>query len=142
MEKTILLTIKGCQTEPTGEENTIELITRGKLYKIDDSDMYKIEYEESEISGLEGSKTMIFVQGDQILMERDGTYPSKIVFEKGKKFINSYHTPFGVLQMEVYSTRVDHDIKEDEGKLDLKYQLGIGGRYTGTNTLSLKYNRI
>ena len=127
MDKKILLTIKGSHHSIEGENSSIELITEGRLFTKDD--IYYIEYEESEISGMQGTKTLISVQDDSIMMERSGTHSSQFWFEKGRKYINSYNTPFGVMQMEIYSTKVKHDLNDSEGKLDLKYQLALKGSY-------------
>lgn len=142
MEKAILLTIKGSRLYPEGEDSSVELITKGRLYKNDKSDIYNIEYEESEISGIEGFKTLISVNGSQVEMERVGISSAKLIFEKGKKFINSYETPFGILQMEIYPIKVDHKIDDHEGEVDLEYQLGFGGRYTSSNSFTLKYSSL
>lgn len=142
MEKTILLSVKGSRLNPDGEDNSVELITKGRLFRNEESGVYNIEYEESEISGVEGIKTLISVQGSQVHWELSGVYNDKLIFEKGKKFINSYETPFGTFQMEIYPIKVDHKINDNEGEVDLKYNLGFGGRYTSSNSLTLKFSGI
>lgn len=137
MDKNILLNIKGKHYNAKGEGSSIELITQGKLYKVDD--VYFIEYEESELSGMEGTKTQISIKDDSIMMERIGAHPSQFLFEKGKKYINSTNTPLGPVVMEIYPTTIDHQISENEGKLDVKYQLGIDGKHVSSNELSLFY---
>jgi uncharacterized beta-barrel protein YwiB (DUF1934 family) len=137
MDKKILLTIKGSHRSVDGENKTVELITEGRLYEKDGA--YHIEYEESEISGKEGTRTLFSVQDDAVFMERSGTVSSQIMFERGKKYVNSFMTPFGAIQMEIYPTKVKHELKEEEGRLNLKYQLDIDGVSTGTNELTLYY---
>lgn len=137
MDKDIILTIKGSHRNLEGEDRSIELVTQGRLYKKNDA--YYIEYEESELSGMQGTKTQISIKDGSVMMERFGKYPSQLLFEKGKMYINSYETPYGSIQIEVYPTRVDHKIDDNEGKLDLEYQLGIDGRYVSSNELLLFY---
>lgn len=135
--KRVFLSIKGSQVNPEGEDNTIDLITEGTLYK--KGSAYYIEYEESVISGLEGTKTLIMVEDDRISLERTGAHESHFVFEKGRKFVNYYETPFGNLQMGIYPTKIDSKMDDKEGKLDLKYQLDISGKYAGSNELMVSY---
>jgi uncharacterized beta-barrel protein YwiB (DUF1934 family) len=137
MDKKILLTMKGSHRSTNGEDSSVELITEGRLFKKDGT--YYIEYEESEISGMQGTKTMFAVQDNSVTMHRSGTNPSQFLFEQGKKYMNSFLTPFGAVQMEIYPTKVKHELGEDQGKVDLKYQLDIDGRHTGTNELFLSY---
>lgn len=137
MDKKILLTIKGSHRSADGEDSSVELITEGRLFEKDGT--YYIEYEESEISGMQGTKTMFFVQDNSVMMHRSGANPSQFLFEQGKKYINSCLTPFGAIQMEIYPTKVRHELGEDQGKVDLKYQLDIDGKHTGTNELFLSY---
>ena len=120
-----------------GESSTVELITEGRLFRKDG--IYHIEYEESEISGTQGTKTLISINDNSVYMLRSGTSSSQLLFEEGKKYINSYHTPFGKVQMEIYPTKVEHEINEEQGRVDLKYQLAIDGISTGINELKMFY---
>lgn len=137
MEKKIMLTIKGSHRNADGENNTIEFITEGHLFE--QNGVFHIEYDESEISGKEGTKTRISIVDNSVSMQRTGTTNSQFMFQKGKRYINSYATPMGFVQMEVYPTRVRHELGKDEGSLNLKYQLDIGGKSIGTNELNLHY---
>ncbi len=137
MDKNIILTIKGSHRNMDGEDRSIELVTQGRLFKKNDA--YYIEYEESELSGMQGTKTQISIKDGTVMMERFGKYPSQLLFEKGKMYINSYETPYGSIQIEVYPTRVHHELDDNGGKLDLEYQLGIDGRFVSSNELQLYY---
>ncbi|HHT65377.1 MAG: DUF1934 domain-containing protein [Caldicoprobacterales bacterium] len=137
MDKKILLTIIGSHRGVDGENSTIELITEGRLFRKDG--IYYIEYEESEISGKRGTKTLISIDDNMISMERSGTSTSQLFFERGKCYINNFITPFGAMQMEIYPTRVKYDLNDEEGRLDLKYQMAIDGRTAGTNEITFLY---
>lgn len=137
MDKKILLTIKGSHIGVDGEQSSVELITEGRLFEKDG--VVYIEYEESEISGKEGTKTLISIDDNAVSMERSGTSWSQLFFEPGKSYINSLVTPFGAMQMEIYPTRVKYELGEQEGRLDLKYRMAIDGITTGTNELIFLY---
>lgn len=135
--KKVILSIKGSQINPEGQDNKIELITEGFLCKKNGT--YYIEYEETILSGLEGTKTLIVVDNKRVSLERTGTHESCFVFEKGRKFVNYYETPFGNLEMGVFPTRIDSVMDDNEGKLDVKYELDISGRYAGSSELTISY---
>lgn len=138
MDKRVILSIKGNQTSFDGQNNSIELITEGRLYTKENK--YYIEYEESEISGIEGTKTSFIVEDNKILIERAGNHETKFVFQTGRKSINCYQTPFGYMELGIYSSKVDWDIDDKHGKLDIHYQLDFGGQYASFNSLLISYD--
>lgn len=122
---------------PNGEDNKIEMVTEGRLYK--KGDFYYLEYEETILSGMKDTKTLIAVEDKKVSLERIGSYSSQFIFEKGKRFVNCYRTPFGELQMGVFPLKVDFNMEDTKGKLDLKYELDVAGKYLSLNELSLTY---
>mgnify|MGYP002412457432 CR=1 FL=1 len=137
MDKKIMLTIKGSHRSGDGENSSMELITEGRL--LEQNGIFHIEYDESEISGKAGTKTRFSFLDDGVSMERSGTTSSQCLFQRGKKYIDTHVTPLGSIQMEVYPTRVRHELGSEEGSLNLKYQLDIDGTSVGTNELNLYY---
>lgn len=137
MDKRVIVSIRGNQRTPEGEDNQIELVTEGRLYK--KGDFYYLEYDETVLSGMEDTKTLITVDNKKVSFERLGTYSAQFIFEKGKKFVNCYRTPYGELQMGVFPLEVDFSMADTEGKVNLKYELDIAGKYTSLNELSLRY---
>ena len=57
-------------------------------------------YEEIEESGLGVTKNTLKVTGDyRVEMKKSGVLTSYMVFEKGKKYVSSYKTPYGQMQI-------------------------------------------
>jgi uncharacterized beta-barrel protein YwiB (DUF1934 family) len=137
MDKKVVLTITGVQ-RIADQDKTVELVTMGRFFK--ESGIYYIEYEDSIITGFDGNKTLITIDGEKILLERTGTLKTHLLFEKGKKYVNCYDTPFGMHEMGIYPTSIELNMGQSHGKLDLKYQLEVGGQYAGANELSVIYN--
>ncbi|AFS77242.1 calycin-like domain-containing protein [Gottschalkia acidurici 9a] len=124
--KEVTLKIIGIQTTSDGEEDTMELTTRGKFYEKLGS--YFIVYDESEISGMEGATTTLKIQGRKVLMKRFGTSNSSMIFERGKKHTCEYATPYGNMDMDVVTNHIDVDVNENgTGKIEIKYKLNIMG---------------
>ncbi len=134
--KNVMLKIKGKQTNTEGEENIIELITEGKFYIKNDS--YYLVYDETEISGMEGSTTTLKIQGHKISMKRFGNNTSSLIFEQGKKHRTEYSTAFGDMSMEVLTDSVDVNISDvGKGSIDLSYKLSISNATESSNQLTI-----
>lgn len=138
MENNILLSISGSQMVED-EVNNLELVTQGCYYEKDN--VKYIEYYESELSGLDGCKTIISVDGDTVSMMRHGNAEAHMVFKKGERCVNLYSTPYGSLEMGCYPLEMISCMSADGGNLALKYQLDISGRYASQNTLNLRYTK-
>ena len=134
--KEVTLTIKGSQKGIEGEENNIEMITEGKFYKKNGA--YYLVYDESEISGMEGSTTTLKIEDNKVFMKRFGNNISKLTFEKGKKHKSMYQTLYGEMAIEVVTSKVDINIGETgKGNIDLDYRLDISGSIQSSNKLSI-----
>ncbi len=134
--KEVMLKIKGRQTNVDGEENTIELITEGKFYKKNET--YYLVYDESEISGMEGSTTTLKIQDSKISMKRFGSNTSNLVFEKGKRHRTEYDTIYGDMVMEVVTNKMDVNISEiGKGSIKVAYRLNISDSIESSNHLSI-----
>jgi len=133
-----MLNITGTQMID-GQESVTELVTKGKYYEQGGAQI--IEYEESELSGLEGSTTVISVQDDVVTLSRNGSARAHMVMKRGQKCVNLYETPFGALEMGVYPLRIDTRLGRDAGAINLAYQLDISGRFASNNTLDVVYHR-
>ncbi|NLD45821.1 MAG: DUF1934 domain-containing protein, partial [Clostridiaceae bacterium] len=55
MNKNVIISVKGIQTSPNNDSNTLELVTEGKYYKKDNA--YYVTYKESEVTGMDGTTT-------------------------------------------------------------------------------------
>ena len=71
MDKSVIISIKGTQTYEDAEPETIELVTEGRLMDCGDEG-YTFSYQESELTGLEGTLTTFQVEPDRITLMRMG----------------------------------------------------------------------
>jgi len=130
MKKDVFLQIRGNKIDRTGQNEEVELIAGG-VYSYDkDLEQYTIEYDETELSGMGGTKTKIIADKSSVHLVRDGSFNSHFVIEKGKKFIGSYQTPYGAIALEIMPTDVDCALSEDGGLLSFRYSLFLGGEST------------
>lgn len=134
-EKHVLLKIRGTQSDG-GEESDIEFFTEGDIMRWGHG--WKLSYQESEISGMEGATTVIHAMKEKVTMHRKGEYGARMEFKKGLPFLGSYQTPYGELRLQLYPTIVRCELEEDGlGEIELKYQLEIGDAGVGVNHLQI-----
>ncbi|MFZ5975262.1 MAG: DUF1934 domain-containing protein [Bacillota bacterium] len=135
MEKNVIVSIVGNQMMPDGQEGTLELVTEGSFYQDDQS--YILEYQESELSGMVGTTTRITLDERSMSLERSGTYNAHFFFEKWKTYRGQYTTPFGEVSLELFSTDfgVDVDSKALKGKVDVEYEMMVGGTRTSNQLM-------
>lgn len=133
----IKLIIQGTQEVENEDKNTIELVTEGKYYKKNDA--YYLIYDESELSGMEGSTTTLKILENKITMKRYGSNNSKLVFERGIKHRSKYETMYGLLDMEVFTQDMKiHSTDKDKLHIEVKYDLNITNMISSKNTLCIK----
>ncbi len=137
--KDIMIKIKGSQATDESGEDTLEFVTEAKLYKRGEA-LYVI-YEESELSGIPGCKTRLKLKNNEVQMKRFGKGAgsgSEIRFEKGKRYTGYYHTPFGPIEIEVLTNRLENTLSEHgDGQLDIDYSISLKGLMEGRNRLSI-----
>lgn len=99
MEKEVVISIKGMQNFEGALPDVIELVTEGRLAR--DGESYTLSYQESELTGLEGTLTTIQVDGEQVTLMRVGEFNSQLVFQEGRRHLSMYNTPYGAMTIGV-----------------------------------------
>lgn len=134
----VLLNIKGTQRDGNTDE-CIELVTEGRLSIKPDGLL--IEYDESELTGIEGCTTTLVLKDNCVTMERNGTLSMQMEFSPGRVFNSSLSTPYGMINLHVFASRVESELKETEGRLCLEYELSMGSLST-FNKLDLSFKNM
>ena len=140
MSDKFTISIKGLQSYAGGGEDTdIELVGECRFYKADG--VYFCEYEESEITGLGGTKTSIEIGGDYVSLLRRGTVNSQMLFMEGRKTTSLYSMPFGELTIDIHTDSLCANIDENGGTLKVDYIIDINNVSSGRNTFDIKIYR-
>lgn len=124
----VWISITGVQTLD-GESDIIELTTAGKLETA--AEGYRLSYEESPVTGLDGAVTTLHVGPGQVLLERSGALNSLLVLEPGKRHQSRYETPYGSLMMGVHTEALEVDLDESGGTLAFVYTTDMNGIAAG-----------
>ena len=121
----------------------IQFMTVGKLYYHSPEEAL-LEYAESQQDEETGEITIsdisLYVRDGRITMERRGDFRNTMVFAKGLRYEGVYETPYGKMDMALFTREASCRISPDSGTMHLKYQLHIQGNYTSSNELHLEYH--
>lgn len=139
VNKKALISVKTLQYID-GQPESIELITEGEYYK-EGTDYFAV-YNETEISGMEGTLTTLKIDQDSLTIIRKGTTNSNLVFKRHLNHISLYNTPYGTLEVTVKPSRVNIDVDDNGGKVELKYKMEAVGLDVVENELELNIKHI
>ncbi|MBE6547796.1 MAG: DUF1934 domain-containing protein [Ruminococcaceae bacterium] len=126
-------------SELDGENDTSELITEG-VVREKESGGVVLEYNESELTGMEGCVTKIMFSKNKpgfVVMMREGMVNTSLSFETGKRHTSVYSTPYMPFRLCVNTLRVDNQF-DTFGEIEIEYLLEIRGLSTERNILSIK----
>jgi len=137
MKKDYLIFIKGTQNVD-GEEDTIELLTKGRYYKRQGSWFIAYDELEDDDAPKPTIKTRLQVEGDdKVTMTRRGRPGSQLVIEKGVRHQCHYDTGFADWVMGVQGGRIKSDLGERGGTLDFSYSLDINTMLSSENSVNI-----
>lgn len=139
MNQNVIISVEGTQRFVGEEKQTICIVTDGTMKT--DGDTVFLSYEESEISGMEGTVTTFEVRKDHVVLRRTGAVQSKMVFEKGKKDISLYNVGFGATTIGVQARRLKNELGPDGGRLEISYGIEIGDQIRGLNSFIIDVRR-
>ena len=132
LKNNVLISLTSIQWQD-GEKNETELLTKANFSHKNGTDI--ITYEDTSATGFEGSVTTIKVEGCKgASIIREGTANSVLSLEIGRKHFCQYGTPYGNLQIGVYTHAINNTIERD-GKLYLKYTLDLNSAYLSDNEI-------
>ncbi len=127
MEPNVLLTIEGQQWNDEEKPQAIKLTTEGRLYRRDPA--WYIVYDESPATGMEGTQTTMLVSDDgSVSLIRTGSHGMKLTFKAGNRHITRMETPYGDLDVEVYTSLVQSKINDAGGFIHLGYSIDLNNR--------------
>ena len=134
MEKSEVISIRSFSD--LDKDEVIEVVTPGKFH-LGESE-FKAVYEESEISGMDGTTTTLVIKDDVLVLEREGSTSTRMEFKKGEDVISLYNTPYGMMNINISTKELDIDMDEDGGVIYTKYVLGLEGQPGITTELKVK----
>lgn len=106
--------------------DVIEVITPGEFKQTDYG--YLVKYEETKLSGMEGTTTFVKIFDDKFILEREGSTTTKMEFIKDLSTISLYNTPYGTLDLKINTKDIVIDMSEVGGILKATYAMELAGQ--------------
>ena len=124
MTKDVIVTISGLQFLGEEEDNeSLELITTGNYYK--KNGKHYILYEEV-MEGFEGvTKNVVKINDSFMDITKKGVTNVHMMFEKNKKNVTYYYTPFGSLLIGIDAKNLEVEETEDNINVKVNYNLEV-----------------
>ena len=139
MENNVIVSIRGRQDLGDGENEAIELITEGRLAR--GAQGYTLSYQESELTGLEGTQTTFHIEDGRVTLLREGEFNSQMVFEEGRRHLSMYNTPYGALAVGISTRKMKVDLDGLEGRIEITYAIEIDHAVAGENCFKIDVKR-
>lgn len=137
-----VVSIKGMQTyvDSAGDSQEIEMVASAHLSEEDGK--YFIEYDETEASGMEGTRTTLEIGKEYVSMMREGKVDTTLLFIKDRITSSYYETPFGTIILGISTDGVENKMTDTGGSVKVKYGISMNNVFSGTNTFEINVRRI
>ena len=136
----VVISIKGKQLYAESAPEEVELVTAGTL-KRDGAGGYTVSYQETELTGLEGTVTKLHIRDGQVTLLREGSINSQMVFEEGRQHLSMYETPYGALSIGINTRRMRSTLSESGGDLEIDYAIEIDNLIAGQNLFRMNVKK-
>jgi uncharacterized beta-barrel protein YwiB (DUF1934 family) len=136
MEKEIIIAISGFQSYEGQEPDCVELVTSGVFRQ--DEDGISITYEESELTGMEGTFTSIHYTPQGAHLERTGNLVSTMDFTPGVRNTFAYDTPYGSATVGLETLEYTPALSEAGGTLNIVYVVDFDHAMVGMNNMHIE----
>ncbi|SFG62278.1 Uncharacterized beta-barrel protein YwiB, DUF1934 family [Lachnospiraceae bacterium C7] len=138
MTKEVLVSVLGKQMDrrEVGQgEDKSEIKTNGQYYEKDGKHyvLYEITEENNDIP----TKTMVKANDNIVEVTRKGVTNTHMVFEKNKKNVTYYDTPYGSIQLGVDTRKLNVVKESDRIRIELEYSLDCNYEYLYDCNLSV-----
>lgn len=135
----VLLSIRGEQYFDDIDPDATELMTEGTM-ELTEAGMV-LSYQETELTGMEGTTTTFEIKGPQVVLTRTGKVNSQMIFEEGRQHTSLYETPFGELTVDIQTSALKHNLSQRGGVMEIKYSIAVEHTVTGRNCFKIRVKR-
>ncbi len=137
MKENVLIQIQTRQRADGEELDPIVLETPGIFGVLNHK--YYIKYKESELTGFPDTTTTVKIWPGHTEVSRRGKFNMKLLYEKGKRNLCLYPTPYGEIGAAIYTSDVSYQFSSSgEGVLTVCYTLDADNENFIENTLQIQ----
>lgn len=138
MTKEVLLSIRGLQISPDNQSETIETISPGEYYFRNGKHFFI--YEEVMEGLQEITRNIIKVSDDYMELTKKGTVNVHMLFERNKKNVTYYYTPFGSLMIGIDAYNIEVHETENEMLIEVEYALDVNNEHISDCRIRIQAN--
>lgn len=128
--RTVVLSISGTHTTYGEKPESVELKTSGTLTRVDGG--FDVRYEESELTGMEGTTTTFQLRREGISLIRTGAIQMALSFAAGTASESLYDIGEGAVLVRVVTQKLQVALDWDGGYFDLDYAVDVENEPLGT----------
>jgi uncharacterized beta-barrel protein YwiB (DUF1934 family) len=133
VEKQVMIRCKSIQRDERGKAEEVVLETPG-VYG-EDEDCRYLTYEETSLSGMEGTTTTIRMYDDHVTLSRQGSFLQETEYRPGTVAKSEYITPAGPVEITVSSKEITDTVSGGKGRLRLVYDIEMKGLFSHLNEI-------
>jgi len=133
----ILLSLQANSSAEGEQSDGLQLLTSGELITL--SDGYLIRYEEIINESHAPTRVELSLKEGFVTIQRQGEFETNLVFRKGQRYESQYVTPFGLIDLAIFCTKMRYGMNEQGGFLHLQYQLDINGHFEAMHEMDMRF---
>ena len=134
--KAVIITVNTLQRDENGQEESIELTTKGTYEK--QGDVQILCYDECSLTGLTGTRTTLKLFPHSLVLMRDGKITQQQEFLPGTSQKSLYETPFGNGTLTMFTHELTLTLTNGEGEIELRYDVALEGVHANYNELIIR----
>lgn len=136
-DKPVIIFVRGEQYYDGVDPDETELMTEGTM-TVAGGGAIVLEYQETELTGMEGTTTRFTIQDDTVTLTRTGGVNSQMIFQRGKRHSSLYETPWGTMLVDIATTTLAYQLSGQGGVLEIQYTIAVDHQVTGRNRFKIR----
>lgn len=136
MTKEVLVSISGLQFAEETDAEPVEVITSADYYN--KNGKHYIIYDEMAEGFAEKTRNIIKLEENVLDITKRGVSNVHMMFEKDKKNVTYYYTPYGSLLIGIDATKLDVKEAEDSLEVTVDYALEVNYEHLADCTIVMK----
>lgn len=136
MTKDVLLSIKGLQFNGATDTSDIETVTPAQYYNRNGH--HYVVFDEASEGYQDITKSVIKWNGDSLDLTKKGAFNTHMVFEKNKKSVTDYRTPFGSILIGIDTKNISVEEEDKQIRLNVDYSLDVNYEFLADCRISME----
>lgn len=134
--KDVVISMHSVHGYDTEDKDVIDFCTDGHFLK--EGDAFCFSYMETEVTGMEGTRTSVIVRPDEVVIDRDGLISSRMIFREGERNSFLYSTPYGTATLGINTRKIRHSFNENGGRMEVDYVMDMEHDMVSRNRIILR----